>query len=181
MTKESAYSPAALKRAEDRRQRVLDYLWAHGNTTFAVIFAAMNEAAASEGRAEYPMAAMRGTMASMLQRGELAAYGPQKMLIFVPLVKTTEPAESMRERKLARNRKHATSNPRDRRSEATKAKHAELDREEVRKLNVKEHAKKHEPWKTIHFAGDTPQAPDSHGQGALRERVTVNCAQSIFY
>ena len=181
MAKGCEYSIAALKRAEARRQAVLDWLWANGNAKFCDIFPALNAEQIKQGLAEYPMPAMRGTLASMLQKGELAATGPRKEQTFVPLVKTTEPAEAMRQRKLERNRKFCEGRVRDRSNDATKAKRAELDREEVRKLNIKEHARIHEPWKTINFAGDTPQAKDSHGQGALREKATVRFTPSIYY
>lgn len=175
MRKEGEYSPAALKRAETRRQKILDWLWAHGSGKFAAMFEDINDEQQRAGLAEYPMPAMRGALASMLQRGEIAATGRRKDQTFVPLVKVTEPGESMRQRKLDRNRKFRGSNPRDRTSDATKAKRAAIADEE---RAPRRFAGQVTGGKTTYKSGDNPDIrKQQRGQGAVREKVHVNCFQ----
>ena len=164
MKKESEYSIETLKRNETRRQRILDWLWAHGNGTFADLLAGINEQARNEGRTEYPMQVMRGTMATMLQKQEVAATGPRKALLFVPLVRTTEPAEAMRQRKLERNRTFM----------------AKQQKEKVVATPPKSPC---EPWRTrsrdLRDPFKDAPLPNQGGQGALQDKVSVNCAMAV--
>ena len=176
MKTDSRYDNSTLVAAQQARQSILDWLWANGPAPFAVMIADMEAKAEREIHSQ----SLRGMMTSMVEKGEVAATGPKKKRVFIPVAKTTESAESIRAKKLESMRRY--DRPRDKKREAEKAKReaekaAAVDQETAHRARLKAEAARR--GVTLHFAGDTPQSRDSRGQGAVRERVYINCAMQI--
>lgn len=164
----SDYSITTLKRAEVRRQKILDMLHATPGMGGGDIVIAMPE---------YTFESIRGAIANMLAKREIAGTWPKRAQTYIALVKTTESAESVRAARLARTKEH---NKRNRDPEYQAA-----YREKKRQAEAKRAQRKHEaklaaePWRTIHIVrADDPPLKNQGGQGALRRDVTVNCGQN---
>ena len=175
MKTDSRYDNSTLVAAQQARQSILDWLWANGPATFAVMIADM------EAKAAVNRQSLCGMTTNMVEKGELAYTGPAKQRTFIAVARVTESAESIRHRKNERHRKYIASNPRDRRTDEAKAaaatKAAGMDAEDTHRAKLKAEAARR--GVTLHFAGDTPQSRESRGQGAVRERVYINCAMPI--
>lgn len=161
------YSVAQLKRAEARRQAVLQYLNANGPSTFEQLCSVLPD---------QKEASMRGAISGMLRIQEIAATGPKRAHVYIALVSTTRSAEHIRSEKTRKTnessaRQRKLSNvARDARREAKRI--ADREREdELRKnqCNVAPGHYRHDPDKFRHYP--------SGGQGAVRRDVFVNCEQ----
>ena len=159
----SEYDMVTLKRAEVRRQKILDML--HENP-------GMSGGSLVQALPEYKYESMRGAIANMLAKAEIAGTGPKRAQCYFPLVKTTHTAESVRAAKLART--NATNGKRITDPEKLKA-----QRERKRLERARERQQAAEPWRTVHIVrADDKPIQKQGGQGALRRDVTVNCQQN---
>jgi hypothetical protein len=158
------YDKATLMRSQERRQKMLDLLHATPGLDASGLIAALPE---------YTLESVRGAIANMLAKSEIAATGPKRDRKYFALVTTTHSAASVLEAKYARNRvgnakrDPETVNQARERKRATEAKRAQRQREREAAA---------QPWRTVHIVRpDDPPIKNQGGQGAVRSRVFVNC------
>lgn len=161
------YDKATLQRAQERRQTILDLL----NAT-----PGMNTAGLLQSMPEYTLANLRGSIANMLAKREIASSGSKRDHVYLALVQTTHSAASVLEAKYARNRvgnekrDPKTMNAARERKRIAEAKRAQRKREAELAA---------QPWRTVHIVKhDDPPLKNQGGQGALRRDVFVNCQQN---
>lgn len=178
------YDKATLQRAEERRQKILDLLNASPGLDYPGI---------QQHMPEYHPTSMRGAIANMLAKREIAAVGPKRGHIYFALVETTHSAASIIDAKRARNkignarRDPKTINEARDRPEIAIEKRAkrECERERKRIAEAKRQQRKRDkelaaqPWRTVHIVkADDPPLKNQGGQGALRRNVFINCEQN---
>lgn len=161
------YGIEELKRAEQRRQAILDFLNMHGPSNFDAL------------RAEFKhikFDTLRGSVAGMLRMREIAATGPSRSHIYIALVVTTRSAEQIRATKTQKTRE--SNNRTEKRTNFAHDAKREAKRQEYLKReaelcamqsNVAPGHYRHDPDKFRHYP--------SGGQGAVRRTVFVNCEQ----
>lgn len=103
--KRDDYALHKLMIAQRRRQAILDRLTAHPGSDYDDVVAAVMAA-----DPEAPPSTVRGLVAHMLLRGEIAAVGAPRDRTYTALVETTASAESLRAAYLARQRKNNARN-----------------------------------------------------------------------
>jgi hypothetical protein len=172
----SDYDITTLKRAEVRRQQILDLLHENPGMKGGDIVIALPD---------YQFESIRGAIANMLAKREIAGTGPKREQVYFALVKTTISADAVRKAKLARSRLH---------NQTRDSKYSNAARERKRLAEAKRAQRKREaelaaqPWKIVHVSGNK-RAMDGRtltdrpiegqrGQGALRRDVCVNCFQN---
>lgn len=158
------YEPEKLLRAQARRQAILDYLHAHPCSMFYALLDALS-------KIDPPIDGvspinMRGTLANMLKKGEIAATGRPRQHQYIAIATVTESADELREKFLERQKKNNAKNYRPTASAARKAAVKATPVNTWNGGNIR------------HIGGSLPTGANQRGQGALRPRVTINCAKS---
>lgn len=162
------YDLAALRRAEARRQSIIDHLRAHPGASFEALAGAVL-APGAEGEPAMTEMQLRAAMRAMLSKAEIAAAGPARAHAYFAIADQTESAEAARaaflKRKKAANRERYMAQ-----CEEIRAK------QRAQKAAAKASA---EPWRTVYREGDNPDIrKNARGQGAVRPRVFINCFQN---
>lgn len=169
--KRDDYSIDKLRRAQARRQAVLDFLQQNPWAGFDAILAALPQWDAMH---------LRGAIANMLKKREIAASGLPRDRNYLALVTETETAENVRANYLSKkteiNLKHR---------DAYKAKY-QARKAAGKAARAKQEAPAPEPdtntWRggsIVYRSGDNPDiSRTGGGQGALRQRIHINCHQA---
>lgn len=161
------YDKATLQRAEERRQKILDLLNASPGLDYPGI---------QQHMPEYPPTSMRGAIANMLAKREIAAAGPKRGHVYFALVKTTHSAESVIDAKRARNQIGNSKRDPETLNAARERKRIAEAKRQQRKRDKELAA---QPWRTVHIVkADDPPLKNQGGQGALRRNVFINCEQN---
>jgi len=170
VSRRDEYGIDKLKRAEARRQAILDYLLANPWSSFEQLTAAL-QAMPNQPEGITPMS-MRAAVAAMSQKREISSTGTPRNRRYISVVAKTESAEAIRQNHLDRQKRN-------------NMKHSERWSEEYRKRKAEKAGKQQEPanakpttepWRTVHRSGDIPEiTKNQRGQGAVRARVYVNC------
>ncbi len=162
MSRRDEYGIDKLRRAEARRQSILDYLLANPWVGFEQVTTAL-QAMPNPPEGLTPMS-MRASIAAMSQKNEIASSGPPRNRNYIAVITKTESAESIRQNHLARQKRNNSKNLDRRGTKPGKAK------------DKKDTPETSEPWRTVHRSGDIPEiTKNQRGQGAVRARVFVNC------
>lgn len=172
------YLMANLKRAEVRRQAVLDWLHQHPGAFMAEI---------EDGLPQFERLHLRGSVASMVRLREISAEGELKMRQFTAVATITTSAEAMLSGKRIRSRKaycrrvgktldqvHGRESPE---AKAARVAGKRAAKEAERAEESEDPVQMIEPWRTRYRCGHTKPAQESRGQGCVRERTTINCHQ----
>ncbi len=169
MSRRDEYGIDKLRRAEARRQVILDYLLANPWVGFEQLTAAM-QALENPPEGLNPMT-LRSAISAMSQKREIASSGSPRNRTYMALVTKTESAESMRQHHLDRqkrnNMKHA-----DRYSEVYRKRKAEknaaLGKDDERAAHDKTVYDVYVAGKLQHRSGCNPSiTKNQRGQGAL--------------
>jgi hypothetical protein len=157
------YSMETLKRAESRRQDVLDLLNANpGGASFDTIKNALPQ---------HRLETLRGTVANLTARSEVAVSGSSRDKWYHAIAKTTHTAESVYRAKLDRTARNAKKKPAKKLTDEQTRQRAER-----RAQAAEEKRAAAEPWRMVYRSGDNPAiSKHQRGQGAVRQRVCVNC------
>ncbi len=170
MSRRDEYGIDKLRRAEARRQAILDYLLANPWCGFDQLVSGL-QALPHPPHGITPVN-MRGAIANMTKKREIAASGSPRNRSYIAVAARTETAEAIRQSHLDRQKRNNLKNS-ERYSNLYRERKAAKDAEKQARATPKPTT---EPWRTVHRSGDIPEiTKNQRGQGAVRARVFVNC------
>mgnify|MGYP001035279951 FL=1 len=169
--KRDEYTIASLRRAQFSRQAILDYLHANQWASFEAVLTALQR----HPELNVNAVSLRGAVANMLKKREIAASGHPRQRSYMALIEFTESAEAQRAAQLMRQ-KINNAKRYDEHAERTQA--ARLRKKQETDEAKAAKSPKVNEWNggsIKHIGGSLPPGADQRGQGAVRQPVTVNC------
>lgn len=152
-----------LKRAEVRRQAVLDWLKQHPGAGMADIEDALSQ---------FERVHLRGVVSAMIRRKEIMAEGKLKLRKLTAIASVTASAEELLAGKRLNSMK---ANCRRKGKTLDQARGLAMESDDADESNS--FVQIIGPGRIRYLSGHTKPAHGSRGQGAVRERNTINCHQ----
>lgn len=178
--KRDDYAMPRLRAAQRRRQSILDFLRDHPWAPYDQLVDAVRAA-----HPDIEPYSVRGLVAAMLKKREIASSGSPRERSYMAVVAATETAEEVRAAYLLRqkigNAKNAESYNARKREQAKAKRQATPEAPPAVEAPPEKHDP--EPWRTVYREGDNPDIRRAQrGQGAVASGVgsIQSCAYFIF-